>query len=156
MSVYNFSSKQFLQTDIKTAWDFFSSPQNLSKITPPDLGFVILSPKNVGDMTEGMKIDYTVKPMFGITVHWRTLITDVVKHRYFTDKQLKGPYSIWEHTHTFNEQDGGILMTDNIRYKLPFGWLGIATHRLFVRKRIEEIFSYRTVVLDNLFNTKHE
>lgn len=135
---------------------FFSSPQNLSKITPPDLGFVILTPLKAGDMREGMKIDYTVKPMFGIAVHWRTLITDVVTHRYFTDKQLKGPYSIWEHTHTFTEKDGGVLMTDSIRYKLPLGWLGIITHRLFVRKRIEEIFNCRKVVLDNLFNINHE
>ena len=43
----------------------------------------------------------------------------------FVDVQLSGPYRLWHHTHEFRPHpDGGTLMTDTVRYALPFGPLG--------------------------------
>ena len=150
--MHQFKAKQFLPIDKSKAWDFFSSPKNLSLITPPEMDFKILSKLNGEEIFEGMKIDYTVKPLLGIAVRWQTEICKVQNQNYFTDRQAKGPYKIWEHTHTFSEVDGGVLMHDIVNYKLPFGFLGRTLNSILIKGKIESIFVYRKKVLATLFN----
>ncbi len=150
--IYTFKAQQFLNTDLDTAWDFFSSAKNLASITPPDLDFKIHTNLDDTEVYEGMIIDYTVRPLFGIPLKWQTEICKVHKPAFFTDKQLKGPYSRWEHTHKFTEQGQGIFMQDEVKYELPFGFLGILAHRLVVRDKIEKIFKFREATLSRLFN----
>src|SRR3569623_1118972 len=99
MTIYYYRTFQFLPTDINTAWDFFSSAKNLARITPPELDFKILTDLGEKDIYRGMLIDYTLKPLFGIRLHWQTEIWKLKKPRMFIARQLKGPYKIWEHTH---------------------------------------------------------
>ncbi len=151
MAIYQYTAEQFLPISIRKAWDFFSSPKNLSVITPPEMDFKILTQLDDKEIYNGMLIDYTVKPLFGIPMHWQTKIIDVKPLEVFADTQLKGPYKLWHHTHTFIEKDGGVLMTDVVNYELPFGILGDWVHSLIVRKKIESIFAYRKQVLEKLF-----
>jgi ligand-binding SRPBCC domain-containing protein len=152
MKNFHLHTEQQLPVSLEEAWSFFTSPLNLPKITPPDMGFKVLTALSDAPVYAGMEIDYTVKPLLGIPVKWRTLISEVQELNRFTDKQLKGPYSLWEHTHTFARKEGGVLMTDDVKYSLPFGFLGRIMHTLVVRKRIEEIFNYRRQTLEKIFN----
>ncbi len=149
--MHQFKAKQFLPIDKKKAWDFFSAPKNLSLITPPEMDFKILTPLKEEDIYEGMIIDYTLKPMLGISVDWQTEICKVQKQEYFTDRQTKGPYKIWEHTHTFIEENNGVLMTDIVNYELPFGFLGKIAEWILVRRKIKAIFDYRENILKKIF-----
>lgn len=151
MKIYYYKTRQFLSTDINTAWDFFSSAKNLAIITPPELDFKILTDLDDKDIYEGMLIEYTVKPLFGIPLHWQTEIWKIKKPEMFTDKQVKGPYKIWEHTHIFIQKENGILMKDEVKYQLPFGIVGQITNSLLVRKKIERIFNYRKEILNKIF-----
>lgn len=148
---YNFHAEQFLNVSLEEAWQFFSSAKNLEVITPPELGFKIISKPESGEIYEGMLIDYTVKPILGIPLHWKTEIAKVQKPYVFMDKQLKGPYKVWEHTHTFEEKDNGVLMRDHVRYVLPFGFLGRIAHNLIVKKKLNKIFEFREKVLNKKF-----
>lgn len=150
-NMHQFKTEQFLPVDLETAWNFFSSPKNLSVITPPEMDFKILTHLGDDGIYEGMKIDYTVRPLFGIKVHWQTEISKVMNQSYFTDKQNIGPYKIWEHTHSFLKVSNGVQMTDVIDYKLPFGFLGLVAHKLVIRNKIESIFMYRKNILEKLF-----
>lgn len=150
--MHQFKADQLLPINKMKAWDFFSSPKNLSLITPPEMDFKILSSLNGEEIFEGMKIDYSVKPLFGIAVHWQTEIYKVENQKYFIDRQAKGPYKIWEHTHTFSEANGGVLIHDVVKYKLPLGFIGIFLNSILIGKKIERIFAYRKKVLENLFN----
>ena len=120
-------------------------------ITPPELDFKILSKVEKTGIFEGQQIDYTVKPLFGIPLKWKTEIGKTSLHSFFTDKQLKGPYKVWEHTHTFAAQENGVLMKDEIVYELPLGFVGKLMNKLFVQKKIENIFDYRRKTLNKLF-----
>ena len=144
--------EQQLNCDLQTAWDFFSSPMNLSKITPKDMAFTVLSEQKTNKIFEGMIIDYTVSPLFGIPLKWKTRITEVIPNKSFTDFQEKGPYKLWNHHHEFIPNEKGVFMVDKVDYELPFGLLGNLAHALFVKKKLEKIFNYRFHVLENLFN----
>ena len=133
------------------AWDFFSSPANLQKITPEKLGFKIVSKHHGEKMYAGQIIEYYVKPLFGIPLYWMTEITHVVDKKYFIDEQRFGPYSMWHHQHHFKETPEGIEMTDIVHYKLPFGILGEMAHSLFVKKQLKGIFDYRFKVVEDLW-----
>lgn len=145
--------EQQLNCDIETAWHFFSSPKNLSKITPKDMGFMVLSDYNSEQLVEGMVIDYTVSPLLKVPLKWRTRITHVEFNKSFTDFQEKGPYKYWSHFHEFIPNKDGVLMKDTVDYGLPFGFLGKMAHRLFVKKKLTDIFDFRYDVLEKLFNT---
>lgn len=151
MHTFFYTTQQFLPIDVNRSWDFFSSAKNLALITPPELDFNILTSVGNKEIFEGMKIDYTVKPLFGLPLRWQTEICKVNKPLFFTDRQLKGPYKLWEHTHTFIEKDNGVLVKDEVKYKLPFGIIGSIAHSLIVRKKIENIFQFRKEALKKIF-----
>lgn len=155
METYFFNAEQFLPITINKAWEFFSDAENLAVITPPALGFKVLSPVKDQEIYEGMLIDYKVSPLFNVPLHWRTQISKVDKPYSFTDRQLKGPYKLWEHTHHFFEKENGILMKDRVKYQLPYGIIGEVAHSVLVRDKIEDIFAYRKQVLNQIFNGKN-
>lgn len=145
--------EQFLPISINEAWEFFSSPKNLNQVTPKELNFEITS--EIPDkMYEGLIISYKIKPMLSIKVNWHTEITHIKQFEYFIDEQRKGPYKIWHHEHHFKEVEGGIIMTDLLYYdigKSIFGWIA---GKLFVNKKVKEIFDYRYHALENYFEKK--
>ncbi len=153
--VYSLKKIQFLPIKIEEAWDFFSSPANLKKITPPELGFNIISEHHGDAMYAGQLVEYTVKPLLGIPLYWMTEITHVEPMKYFVDEQRYGPYSFWHHQHHFKKIDGGVEMTDIVHYKIPFWFLGDIANTLLVKKQLEKIFDFREkVVKDYKFDAK--
>jgi ligand-binding SRPBCC domain-containing protein len=152
MKFYSIKSTQHLPITLEEAWAYFSSPNNLQKITPADMHFVITSDKKDGEtMYPGQIITYTLKPLLGIKVKWMTEITHVVDGHYFIDEQRFGPYKLWHHQHSFKRTATGVDMYDEVNYVLPFGIIGTIAHWLFIRKRIESIFSYRLKVVEDTF-----
>jgi ligand-binding SRPBCC domain-containing protein len=148
--VHVFKQTQFLPVDIKTAWNFFSTPENLNDITPPELRFQILT-KLPPKAYTGLMIAYKVQVFKGVVVDWLTEITHVDEHHFFVDEQRKGPYRIWHHEHHFVEVAGGVEMTDIVHYMLPFGWFGNLFHGLIVKPKLDKIFSYRVDAVNALF-----
>lgn len=149
--MFQYKTEQFLPISVETAWKFFSSPQNLATITPAGLDFKIVTVLKEEEIYEGMKIEYTLKPLFKVPLCWKTEIVNVKKECFFTDRQLKGPYKIWEHTHTFTASKEGVWVQDIVNYQLPLGILGRIAYVLFVKNKIEKIFTYRKNILEKIF-----
>jgi ligand-binding SRPBCC domain-containing protein len=137
---------------VSEVWDFFSSPANLGKITPPDMDFKILTPLP-DTMYEGMMIAYKVSPFPWLRVKWLTEITQIANKKFFIDEQRVGPYKIWHHEHHFLVIPEGILMTDILYYQLPYGFLGDLMDKLVVHRRIKSIFRFREQVIQKFFQT---
>ena len=153
--MYQFTTKQFIKSDLKTVWVFISSPKNLAIITPPHMGFDIINEDNLNlDMYAGQIIEYYVSPILNIKLHWVTEITHVEKNKYFVDEQRKGPYNFWHHQHFLKEVDGGIEMTDIVHYTLPFGLIGKAVNNLLIKTQLKQIFDYRYKKIEEIFNSK--
>lgn len=149
--IYTLEVKQEINTTLEDAWDFFSAPKNLSKITPSHMGFFITS--EVADkMYEGQIITYEIGVLPGIKSNWVTEITHIVDKKYFVDEQRFGPYSMWHHEHSFEETEKGVMMTDSVSYKVPFGVLGRVIHSLLIKKQLLAIFQFRIEEVDKNFN----
>jgi len=140
-----------LPISLDEAWDFFSSPQNLKKITPPYLGFEVTS-DNPTVMYPGMIITYIVKPLLGIPLKWMTEITQVRDKEFFIDEQRVGPYKLWHHQHLFTASEKGVIMEDIIHYIPPFWILGQLVHPILIKPKLKEIFDYRTEVINDQWN----
>ena len=142
---------QLIPRPLEEVWHFFSHPENLNEITPAGMSFDILTPLHGLEMYEGMLIQYRVSPFPGIRFNWVTEITHIKDGRYFIDEQRFGPYAFWHHQHHFEEREGGTLMRDILHYIVPFWIIGDIADSLFVRRKVEQIFSFREQATERIF-----
>jgi ligand-binding SRPBCC domain-containing protein len=152
MKIYTLDRVQRLPIGIKQAWEFFSDPYNLPRITPPFMGFQITSPVP-RQMYAGMVITYKVRPLLGVPITWVTEITHVEAPYRFVDEQRFGPYRFWHHQHHFEEVEGGVAARDLVHYALPLDPAGRVAQRWMVRPQLETIFDFRRRVLEDTFGT---
>ena len=128
---------------------FFSDAFNLGRITPPFLGFRILTPPPI-TMKAGTLIEYRLA-LFGLPLYWQTLIESWTPEESFVDRQTKGPYALWRHTHSFEEKGPReVLMRDLIEYRIPYSVLGRIAHGLFIKRWLKIIFDYRATMTARL------
>ena len=153
MKVYKKETVQHINASLNECWEFFSSPINLQKITPASMGFEITDFDN-RSMYAGQIIQYKISPLLGLKLNWTTEITQVKDKAYFIDDQRFGPYSFWHHKHFFEVTPNGVKMTDVVHYALPFGFLGRIVNALIVSNKLKEIFDYRELKVNQLFNSK--
>jgi ligand-binding SRPBCC domain-containing protein len=151
MAFYQFKREQLINSTISEVWDFISTPKNLKRITPNYMGFDIRTPDLPDAAYEGMIIAYTVRPLLGIPTTWVTEITHVVPQKYFVDEQRVGPYKLWHHEHHIEAVENGVLMKDIVSYSPPLGFLGRIANTLVIRRKLEEIFDYRTKAFEEIF-----
>jgi ligand-binding SRPBCC domain-containing protein len=142
MAIHVLAREQLLPRPPDEVFPFFADAHNLEAITPPWLGFRVVTRMPI-EMAPGTLIEYRLT-LHRIPIRWRTTIAVWDPPRRFVDVQLKGPYRLWHHTHDFAPAPGGgTLMRDTVRYALPFGPLGALAHRLLVRRDLAAIFDYR-------------
>lgn len=136
----HYELRTFLWVPLKRSDVFaiFSNSANLESLTPPFLRFSVTTPMPI-EMKRGQLIDYRLR-LHGLPIRWRTEITKWEPPYQFEDSQLRGPYSLWVHTHTFEELDGGTLVRDVVRYAVPGGAI---VHKLFVKPNLMRIFEFR-------------
>jgi ligand-binding SRPBCC domain-containing protein len=146
MRVFEFRARTRVPRPRAEVFAFFADAGNLQELTPPWLGFEILTPRPI-EMAAGTRIDYRLRLRF-IPIRWRTRITAWEPPRRFVDEQLRGPYRLWIHEHTLEEDGGGTLCGDFVRYAVPFGALA---NRLMVARDVRRIFAYRERRLKEIF-----
>jgi len=146
MNHHTFQTELWLPSPRAEVFPFFAEARNLETITPPWLRFEVLTPPPI-PMRSGTLIDYRIR-VHGVPIRSRTEMAEWQPPRRFVDVQLRGPYTLWHHTHTFEERDGGTLCGDVVRYR-PRG--GALVHWLLVRRDVERIFRYREQRLRELF-----
>jgi ligand-binding SRPBCC domain-containing protein len=136
---------------------FFSAAGNLQRITPPELGFTIVTPPDVVIALD-TRLEYRLR-LFGIPFGWISRITVWDPPVRFVDEQERGPYKQWIHEHAFEEKEGtgpsgggaGATVTvirDRVRYRLPVEPFGDLAQPL-VRAQLARIFAYRARAVRN-------
>lgn len=151
---YRLHRVQWIPRPRSEVFEFFEDAGNLARITPPFLDFRILTPQPIR-MAPGTLIDYRIR-LFGIPLDWRTEIEEYERGVRFIDRQLRGPYRLWRHTHTFRDVAGGTVMTDTVDYEIGFGPFGRLAHAIMVERTLTKIFDYRADVIAGLFGRMPE
>ena len=132
---------QVLPGERDEVFAFYADAFNLEAITPPWLGFRVVTPGPI-EMKPGAMIEYRLN-LHGIPVRWLTEIEIWEPGRRFVDTQVRGPYRLWRHTHFFEDDPEGTRVRDSVSYEIPLGRLGALADRLFVRRDLARIFDYR-------------
>jgi ligand-binding SRPBCC domain-containing protein len=152
--VYNLTTWLWLPEARERLFAFFADAHNLERITPPFLRFRVLNASPIV-MGPGALIDYKLR-LHGLPITWRTEITSWEPPARFCDTQLRGPYSEWVHTHTFDEHDGGTMVRDAVRYRLPGPFFASRiVNALMVAPDTRKIFEFRHEALCEAFNARH-
>lgn len=140
--VHTLERRQRIERPIDEVFAFYGDARNLERITPPLLGFEVTTPDPI-EMGPSTLIEYRLR-LHRIPVRWRTRIEAWEPPHRFVDVQVKGPYSLWEHTHTFEEDGSAATVIDDcVRYSIPLGPLGDLADRLLVQRDLRRIFDYR-------------
>jgi ligand-binding SRPBCC domain-containing protein len=152
MRTYTITRQQMINASLDEVWRYFSCPANLEQLTPAHMRLRVTSGKLPDELYAGLIIAYRVSPMLRIPLHWLTEITQVARHKMFTDEQRRGPFRMWRHEHHFSQtSDNRVVMRDTVSYQLPLGFVGILAHKLFIRKQLAGIFDYRRERVAALF-----
>lgn len=141
--------RQWVPSPLDKVWDFFSTETNLERLTPPWLNFRVKE-KSTDQIADGTKISYQLS-LHGLPVKWVSKIEDWQPPERFCDRQIRGPYQLWHHEHTFESLAGGTLLSDKVQYKLPLGILGRNVAGLLVDRDLSKIFQYRRQVVAREF-----
>lgn len=152
MSIFDrtFESEQLVRAPLEEVFSFFCKAENLERITPPSLRFRILTPLPI-EMRAGALIDYQLS-LHGLPMRWRTEILEWDPPHRFVDVQLRGPYSLWHHTHRFEAASPTTTrMLDTVRFRAPFGPLGFLAVPIFVAPEVARIFAHRRKVIEEIF-----
>lgn len=149
--IYTLTSEQILPISLEKAWEFFTVPMNLDKITPKEMDFKITNnppPKTY----KGQIITYKIGVLPLIKSNWITEITHLEDHQFFVDEQRFGPYAMWHHEHHFEEiSENETKMKDIVNFKMPFGILGDLLAGYFVKNKVKFIFESRHTILEKTF-----
>lgn len=143
-----FEAEQFIPLPREQVFEFFSTPRNLERITPPWLRFRI-EQDPVPEPGEGVEYSYRLL-IRGFPARWRSRITEWVPGERFADIQLSGPYALWHHMHTFEDAEGGTLIRDRVEYRVPFGRIGQLFAGRLVASDVRKIFEYRRARTEEL------
>ena len=147
-ALHTIEREQVVPQDADQAFAFFADAFNLEAITPPWLRFRILTPRPIA-MREGALIDYRLS-LHRVPCRWHTRIDAWEPGRRFVDRQISGPFGVWEHTHTFEAVRGGTLIRDHVVYRMPLGPLGEIGRRVLIGRDLERIFDYRREAIERL------
>ena len=142
-------AEQFVPMELESIFPFFSEAKNLEAITPDWLHFKIKrisTPK----IEKGTKIRYGLK-LHGVPLSWITDIAEWEPPLRFVDNQIRGPYSLWYHEHSFEPVKGGTLLKDWVRFQLPMGKLGQWFGLPKVQSDVVKIFEHRRVKIQEKF-----
>lgn len=130
----------FLKADIDSVWNFHSSAEALTVLTPPSKKMQWVS-KDLS-VKEGVVHEFRVK-VGPIWVAWKARLTMVNPPREFTDTAEKSPFKSWKHRHQFLERQDGTLLRDTVEYALPFGKLGGLVDKFMISREIDRLFEFR-------------
>jgi ligand-binding SRPBCC domain-containing protein len=148
VSVHELHREQVVARPLDEVFDFFSRAGNLALLTPPQMRFQMITPEPIA-MGVGTLIEYRLR-VHGLPLRWISRIDEWDEGRRFADRQLRGPYKLWLHSHEFEAVPEGTKVNDHVRFELPLGLLGELGGLPLVRRDLARIFDYRRAAVENL------
>ncbi|MCP4673903.1 MAG: TIGR01777 family protein [Desulfobacula sp.] len=141
----HFIKRTKINVPVETLFAWHGKKGAIERLTPPWAPLKMIS-RNMEGIKKGVKVTFRLK-LFNIPMIWKSEHIEYKEDKIFKDRQTKGPFAKWEHTHRFiPEGAASSTMEDKVEFKLPFGVLSRPFYG-FAKKKFETMFSYRHRVL---------
>jgi hypothetical protein len=148
MTRRTFSKRSRLEASAEEVFRWHARPGALERLSPP-WDPPLLQSRTGGIEDEGARVVLRVGPL---RQRWVAEHHGAVEGRAFHDRQVEGPFALWEHAHRMEPLgENACALEDRIEYALPAGRLGDAAGGWAVRALLERMFAYRhRVTADDL------
>lgn len=127
----------------REAFDWHKGDGVVARLTPPWVRYTHLERR--GGLEAGASTTLTLK-IGPLPVHWRSVHTACEEGARFTDTMVEGPFALFEHTHLFEADGSGCLLTDTIRYRLPLAPVSHWAAGSWVERDLARMFRYRHLI----------
>jgi len=121
-------------------FEYHSRLENLISLLAPNIKAVITKSSDPFRKGEEFELRAT---RYGVSMIWAGVIEDFKQDEYYVDRQTDGPFSLWIHTHRFEDHASGTLVEDLVEYEVPFGLFGKLFDDLYLRRELNSFFEYR-------------
>jgi len=146
MSKQFIEHETFINSSVSSVFDWHEREGALFRLSPPWEQISLIFKE--GGIKEGGVCNISLK-MGMLSVPWHAEHLIYEKDKFFKDRQKKGPFALWEHSHYFSEENGVTRVKDHVDYQLPLHPLSTAIAGGFARKKLERMFRYREDVCKN-------
>ncbi len=139
----SFVKRLSINVPAKNAFAWHGRPGALERLTPPWSPLqVIRSSGNIKPFARVLiKMPLTPLPF---RVNWEAEHTDYEENRMFRDRQIKGPFAFWEHTHRFiPDGPDRCFLEDQVKFALPLHPVSTFCFAPMIKNELERIFTYR-------------
>jgi len=80
----------------------------------------------------------------GLPQHHESLIDGFEPPFFFRDRMIAGRFASFEHEHRFTDRgDGTVLLSDELRFTMPWGWLGELAGQWLLTPHIRDLLHRR-------------
>ncbi|WP_166826468.1 TIGR01777 family oxidoreductase [Thalassoroseus pseudoceratinae] len=123
-------------------YQWHSNPGAFERLAPPWESVEVSQP--LERLEDGQQTEIRVGVVGPIKQRWLAELKNVQPGRQFEDTQLAGPFAAWHHRHLMTPAgDESSILTDDIEYRVPFGFLGAAFGGGIVRRKLRRMFDFR-------------
>lgn len=132
-----------IKAPIDNVFSWHARPGALERLSPPWDPLEVTC--QTGGIQPGARVEMRLRAgPLPLKIRWVAEHGRYEHNRLFEDRQLKGPFDHWIHTHRFSSAgEGACLLEDEIEYALPFQLMGSFLGRTLIRKKLERIFRFR-------------
>ena len=122
-------------------FEWHARPGALERLTPPWRPVRVIG-RSGRALQPGTRVTLRL-PLGPFGIRWIAEHGPYVPGASFSDRQVAGPFAVWEHHHRFEPGSGDTTtLIDDVRYELPGGWFALPARR-FARRELERLFAYR-------------
>lgn len=162
MKQYNICFEQWVPVPLERVFVFFADPNNLPRLTPPELKLRIeelkmVPPDSAHPRFAGAGSEVLVSfrlPVVGLRMRHLAHITGFEMNKSFRDQHRRWPLMDWDHRHEFAASTrggvSGTIVRDDLHYALGPGFAGAVANAVIVRRQLEKMFLFRQHALDEL------
>ncbi len=138
-----------VMSGLEEVFDFLLRPQNVTRISPPDMGLNFVNAPEVVELGSIMEFKVLAR---GVVQNITHEITHLDRPSSFIEKQVQGPFKHWQHEHAFEATGDGVTIIDRISFEPPGGLIGLLVTEESILDSLDDGFAHRHAQLQKLLN----
>ncbi len=140
MTTHVFQASTRVSASPDELFSFHENPGNIAKIAPASLR--VHSVECAPVAVEGGEFRIRAS-QFGVPIDWTGRWERVERPGILVDAGVRSPFAVWRHSHVFESDGGGSVMTDRVEYLLKGGVAGELVSRWVLPLIFREMFRAR-------------